>query len=93
MDCTQTCIVLLLKKQIRYVMHLFLHGSVCHCQYKTTLTSLLLVSLLLFCRQKQLITRLQMEGKLIEKNYELMHQITNLKQQEIEQLWAKLGYV
>ena len=69
MDCTLTRIVLLLKKQIRYVMHLFLHGSLCHCQYKTTLTLLLLVSLLLFSRQKQVITRLgqellQMEGKL-----------------------------
>ena len=88
-------------------------------------TLTLLVSLLLFCRQKQVITRLrqehlQMEEKLhgaiiatkshgIEEEKsdfrvkELMYQISELKakraedkvmkQQEIEKLQAKLGYV
>ena len=52
-----------------------------------TLTLLLHVYLLLFCRQKQVI-RWKMEGK-----YQLMCQIAKLKQQEIEKLWKKLGYV
>ena len=89
MDCTQICIVLLLKQQIRYVMHLFLHGSVYNCEYKTTLTLLLLVSLLLSWRQKQVMKISATQ----DTKYTILCQISEIKQQEIEQLWEKLWYV